>query len=366
MESNETVIETALRQFEVIPLLDNSEAWEQRWRLTHHRYVVNKENLYGLVDDMGRIMARPQWKVMPFNLFSYKEGLFPVGKKRIFGKKEEYGYIDLDGKQVIPMQWEDAGNFSEGLAQVKSNGKWGFVDSAGKVVVPPQWDRVSDFSEGLAAVKLNGKWGYINKKGDIALPLQWKGAESFSEGLAAVELNYVGEYGRWGYIDKKGDVVLPLRWDIAGEFSRGFAEVVLYEKNIPWGEERVYPTKDPREIHRIIDKKGNVIPLARWKARCSFSEGLAAVTMHGKWGYIDRRGKLIVPLQWDDVWDFSGGLAAVKLNGKRGYINGIGEVAIPLEWDSTSPFKNGEAIVKKAGREYKIKMKYHHRPNQFI
>ena len=90
------------------------------------------------------------------------------------------------------------------------------------------------------------------------------------------------------------------------------------------------------------------------------------MTMHGKWGYIDRRGKLIVPLQWDDVWDFSGGLAAVKLNGKRGYINGIGEVAIPLEWDSTSPFKNGEAIVKKAGREYKIKMKYHHRPNQFI
>jgi hypothetical protein len=33
---------------------------------------------------------------------------------------------------VIPLKYDDAGDFSEGLAPVKLNGRWRFIDKSGK------------------------------------------------------------------------------------------------------------------------------------------------------------------------------------------------------------------------------------------
>ncbi len=52
-----------------------------------------------------------------------------------------------------------------------------------------------------------------------------------------------------------------------------------------------------------------------------FSEGLAAVKLDGKWGYIDQAGQEVVPCKYDDALYFSEGLAAVKLDGKWGFLS---------------------------------------------
>ena len=49
----------------------------------------------------------------------------------LVSKKGKYGYIDKNGKVVIPLKYEDAHNFKEDMAAVKSNGKWGFIDITG-------------------------------------------------------------------------------------------------------------------------------------------------------------------------------------------------------------------------------------------
>ncbi len=51
---------------------------------------------------------------------------------------------------------------------VDNSRKIGFIDQLGKIAIKFQFDEAKSFSEGLAAVKSNGKWGYINKLG--ALP----------------------------------------------------------------------------------------------------------------------------------------------------------------------------------------------------
>ena len=72
---------------------------------------------------------------------------------------------------LIPMssmaQWEDEGWLSEGLAYVKdSNGKYGYIDEDGKVVIPCKWKEAWSFDEGLAQVQDdNEKWGLIDKTG---------------------------------------------------------------------------------------------------------------------------------------------------------------------------------------------------------
>ncbi|WP_093795394.1 WG repeat-containing protein [Sporomusa acidovorans] len=39
------------------------------------------------------------------------------------------------------------------------------MDETGKVVIPAQFGDEDDFSEGLTAVMINGKWGFIDKTG---------------------------------------------------------------------------------------------------------------------------------------------------------------------------------------------------------
>ncbi|MEO0103191.1 MAG: WG repeat-containing protein [candidate division WOR-3 bacterium] len=46
-------------------------------------------------------------------------------------------------------------------------GKWGYINKQGKIVIRPQFNEAKDFSEGLAAVKIGDKYFYINNEGQI-------------------------------------------------------------------------------------------------------------------------------------------------------------------------------------------------------
>lgn len=45
------------------------------------------------------------------------------------------------------MVYDYARDFSEGLVEVKQNGKYGIIDKTGKVVIPLMYDSVGNFSE---------------------------------------------------------------------------------------------------------------------------------------------------------------------------------------------------------------------------
>ena len=100
----------------------------------------------------------------------------------------------------LKLLYDDVGDFYEGLAWVKMNGKWGLIDKSGREVIPCKYDYARDFSEGLATVRINGKWGYIDKSGREVIPCKYNDVGNFSEGLAMVQMN-----GKYGYIDKEGN-----------------------------------------------------------------------------------------------------------------------------------------------------------------
>ena len=55
-------------------------------------------------------------------------------------RNNRYGYINQEGKEIVPIIYEHIDDFHEGLAPVKLNDKWGYVDCSGKVVIPPRYD----------------------------------------------------------------------------------------------------------------------------------------------------------------------------------------------------------------------------------
>src|SRR5260221_1912176 len=71
-------------------------------------------------------------------------------------KDKKWGFMDREGKVVIPFQFEYELPFSEGLAQITAGGgqdrNIGFIDLHGAPVIPPKYYKAGNFSEGLAPV----------------------------------------------------------------------------------------------------------------------------------------------------------------------------------------------------------------------
>jgi hypothetical protein len=85
---------------------------------------------------------------------------------------------------------------------VKEKGLWGYIDQTGTVVIKPRFEQAGDFSEGLAPVKIGEKWGYVNPSGSVVIEPKFAHAESFKHALARVKVGNL-----WAYLNKEGTVV---------------------------------------------------------------------------------------------------------------------------------------------------------------
>ncbi|MGN0205839.1 MAG: WG repeat-containing protein [Muribaculaceae bacterium] len=137
--------------------------------------------------------------------------------------------------------------------------------------------------------------------------------------------------GRFGF-KKDGVIVIPAIYDKAWYFHEGLAAVELNGK---WG---------------YIDKSGKEVIPFKYDDAWSFCEGLAVIKLNGKYGFIDKTGNEVTPAKYYCAWDFSEGLAKVSLNGKRGYIDKAGKEVIPIKFDIVEPFYDGKARVELNGK----------------
>lgn len=130
------------------------------------------------------------------------------------------GFINREGHFAVPARFESARDFREGLAAVKSGGKWGFIDKTGAHIIPAAYERAQSFFEGLAAVQFNGKWGFIDKTGAMRIAPTLTDVESFSDSLALA-----GPPGKRFYLDRQGRKALPGPYLEATPFVHGIAAI---------------------------------------------------------------------------------------------------------------------------------------------
>jgi hypothetical protein len=160
------------------------------------------------------VLFEPSLDFQHISYFSEGLAVVSTGSVNTRSHNWKYGYIDMTGKTVIPLIYDWAMDFSEGLAAVRIEGKSGFIDKNGEEALPFIYDNVNSFSGGLAAVSMDGKWGYIDITGDFVIPLMYDGAQPFFNGLAVVHVTFNPAHGtKCGIIDKDGNTVVPVEYD---------------------------------------------------------------------------------------------------------------------------------------------------------
>lgn len=116
----------------------------------------------------------------------------------------KFGYIGTNGEIKIDALYNDAGDFIDGLARVRSGSQEFFINTKGDQK-SASYEKVRDFSEGFAAVKKNELWGFINDKGDVAIETRFDNVSDFYCGYALVRSG-----SSYGVIDTSGRLVIPL------------------------------------------------------------------------------------------------------------------------------------------------------------
>ena len=96
-------------------------------------------------------------------------------------------------------------------------------------------------------------------------------------------------------------------------------------------------------------KTGTIVINPQFEYARSFSEGLAAVFIGGKCGFIDKTGRIVINPQFGEAKRFTDGLAAVRIGddttGKWGFIDKTGHYVINPQFDYARSFSEGLAAV---------------------
>ncbi len=138
--------------------------------------------------------------------------------------------------------FDEVWTFKEGLAVVRKNNKWGYVDNTGSIKIPLIYDKAHGFINGVAWVVKNGKNSYINKNGVCIKNcnesiISTKTTNTYETNITSWQQDYdiVSDYsdglavvkkdGKYGFIDRAGRVTIPLIYQFVSEFSQGRAWV---------------------------------------------------------------------------------------------------------------------------------------------
>lgn len=193
-------------------------------------YIVGTDkgqNAY-LIDKNGKTLKIAS-NTMSTIVSPFSEGLVWIGD----WDKPRGSFYDSTGKKVITpnLKTSVAGQFSEGLAEVRINGKSGFIDKTGQIVIQPKYYSAKPFSEGLAEVCINSgnTCGFIDKSGkEVITPKYYSIDDGFKSGLAFVRTIKGNDWTKQfvGVIDKTGREVIPIE-KYAGFWCKAFLEYGL-------------------------------------------------------------------------------------------------------------------------------------------
>ncbi|MBU6454790.1 MAG: WG repeat-containing protein [Cyanobacteria bacterium REEB67] len=161
-------------------------------------------------------------------------------------KANKFGYINRQGKMVIDAIFDEADEFSDGLAQVKRDGKLFYIDASGKkrLDIPNNIVTASAFLNERAIVCIKEADSYADMPSSMPCRDTYYSALMDKSGRIVSEEKFFslsppsgdgpylaatnsGGIFRYGYVDRDGSQVVPFKFSVANDFYQGYSTAAL-------------------------------------------------------------------------------------------------------------------------------------------
>ncbi|WP_282942139.1 WG repeat-containing protein [Paenibacillus sp. RC67] len=258
--------------FVVKPMYDSIEEFKEG------RSVVIDKQGFKLMDESGRIVTKKAYSYIT----SLSNGRAMFTNTSSNGSST-YGYLDANGNEVIPAQFESAGDFTNhrAVVQIKKN-EYALIGPNGEIIARYPYAFVGGLGDGLLPYQQveNGKFGYIDEGGAVVLEPAYTGAQPFFEGRAVVNTgeNFTAQYG---IIDKQGHYVVKPEYNQIEQIGEQRASL---GKAIDASQPFI------GSIYAIADQNGKILTEFRFYEVNHFHKSLASVYDAEQTYFINRSG----------------------------------------------------------------------------
>ena len=307
----------------------------------------------GFADTSGNILINPEYD----EAGEFLEGLC------VAQKGDSVMYINKENKIFLNRVFEEAFPFHHGVAPVKLKGKWFFMNRMGEPV-SDTLDEINALSDDSYICRKNNLYGSLNVFTEPEIPFQYEKLGDFINKAA-----YYQRKNMFGFITKSG-YAHEAEFDWISDFNK--AGQAVFRKGAFFGI-----VKDngeqllPAAYDRILAAPGNIYLLIKnnlygfYSAEgCYLSEmryqyipsdkpddytngKLLKLNYKDKLTLCDLNGKPITePGQYQEIHMNKDNLIRVFKNNKYGYVNHKGQLVIPLKFSEASDFTDSTAIVK--------------------
>ncbi|WP_458414714.1 WG repeat-containing protein [Schinkia sp. CFF1] len=180
--------------------------------------VVRLNNHFGVINHNGKFVVEPRYEMI---------SLFSEGRAQVIDKGN-YKVIDTSGKVLTSKFYSLIGAYESGralFAETTEGGqhRYGYLDRQGKEVIPAQFINGNDFQNDKAVVQLSAnEYAIINRIGKILNKYPYPFVGNLGDGLLPFKEN---EDGKLGYMDVKGTIIIQPQYTIAMPFEEGYAIV---------------------------------------------------------------------------------------------------------------------------------------------
>lgn len=280
--------------------------------------VVEQDGKYGIINSKGKEVLKPTY-----------ESISPYQEKRAsFEVAEGMGVLNEKGKAITSKYYQYIGSYTEGLAVVSENKGsdqtlYGYIGLDGKEVISPQYLQAEDFIGDQALVKkADSSYALINKKGETITTFKENYVYGYNDN-AVIFNKKTGD--KVGYMDGQGKVIIPTKYNSGEVFHEGVAIVSTGEYF--WGEKSlidkvdkaIYPnvyndmiylgegrvalgkaidTKEPLKgsIYAIGDTAGKVLTDYIYYGVAPYKDGVASAYDAKQTFFIDKEGNKLTQL----------------------------------------------------------------------
>lgn len=415
IQKQKTVNHTAKPEFIIDGkkiIYTNGEIFESKYLLKDYYkntivcYTIenNDKPLYGLCDNKGILLSEIKYDDI---WISYSHQI--IREKYLRAKiKDKFGLISLDGKEILPVEYEFVDDCDGNIAIVNHRSElisvmdlhtiyqtdniildcvdgWmrvvtgyyraktiGLLDSKGKLhkffEKIGYWRQCKEvkyyntlgasFHNGLLPVFSKDRgFGYVDIDSNEVIECKYCEISDFVNGKAKVRLDC-----EYGYINtegcplvKKGDIeiVIPKKYDWAYNYDNGF--YVVQKKG----------------LYGALDEYMNEIIPCSFKSKEEVEQTYAKIKLHSQsfsnTDYVEKYKSLLTPIRFEEeglfgfksangellfppvlrVGKFVEGMAVISICGKCGYINEKLELVIPPKYNNADDFSEGLALVER-------------------